>query len=63
MKVLNPDPRIPDDALVNMLKAHMQGRDKQDFNEIRASLPPFAKLLDGEIHQVAIDAEFDVQPD
>lgn len=63
MKILNPDPYIPDVALVAMLQAHMVGKREQDFNEIRAALPPFAAMTDGEIHQVAQDAELTVEHD
>ena len=58
MRVLNPEPYVPDMAQVARLKAYMNGKTDVDFDELRGNIPEFADLADGEIQQVAQDAEF-----
>lgn len=60
MKVLNPAPHIPDQAMVAILTAYMQSKTEADFNDIRNDVQVFSGLTDGAIHQHAIDAGYEV---
>jgi len=60
MRIFNIPERVTDADRIGKLKAYMATRTDVDFNEVRAALPDFKDLEDGEIHQVAIDAEFEV---
>lgn len=60
MKVMNPAPHIPDQAMVSILTAYMQTRTEAEFDDIRNNVAGYAGLADGEIHQHAQDAGYEV---
>lgn len=61
MRIIKRIPYTPDAPNIALLTAFMQTRTEATFNEIRAGIPQFATFTDGQIHQVAQDAEFDVE--
>ena len=65
-KIMNPNRTPPDrDGVQAAIKAELAARsgDKKDawtFDDIRAALTGKTNVTDGEIHQAAIDAGYDV---
>ena len=49
---------ITDAARVAQLKVYMQGKTEADYDDIRADLVEFANFTDGNINQIAQDADF-----
>lgn len=60
MRVTNPKLRPTNTPDIALLKAHLAQGNSETFDELRVSIPAFANYADGEIHQIALDAGFEV---